>query len=103
MIITNKWKAEKLWDTHTPENQYHLIVSLLDNEEKLLDMSSDVRFGYRELWIDGRDFYLNGTRIFFSALPVDNAQAQVALATYQSIKETMLTSAKYRYQSGFHT
>jgi beta-galactosidase/beta-glucuronidase len=90
LITTNKWKAEKLWDTNTPENQYELILSLLDDEGKLLDMSSAVRFGYRELWIDGRDFYLNGTRIFFSVMPIDNAQMQVALATYQSIRETML-------------
>lgn len=67
--VTNKWKAEKLWDTHTPGNQYQLIVSILDDKGKLLDMSTAVRFGYRELWIDGRDFYLNGTRIFFSVMP----------------------------------
>ena len=28
-----------------------------------------VRFGFREFWIDGRDFYLNGTRIFLSRRP----------------------------------
>ena len=33
-----------------------------------------MRFGFREFWIDGRDFYLNGTRIFLSAVPLDNAQ-----------------------------
>lgn len=89
-VMTSKWKADKLWDTHTPGNQYNMFLSLLDDKGKLLDMSSAVRFGYREFWIDGRDFYLNGTRIFLSALPIDNAQAQVALATYDSIKETML-------------
>ena len=35
-----------------------------------------MRFGFREFWIDGRDFYLNGTRIFLSALPLDNAQVE---------------------------
>ena len=36
-------------------------VSLLDAGGKVLDAALPVRFGFREFWIDGRDFYLNGT------------------------------------------
>jgi len=46
-------------------------------------LGATVRF--REFWIDGRDFYLNGTRIFLSAVPLDNAQVGAALATYQRL------------------
>ena len=94
--LSEKWKPEKLWDLHTPQNVYEAAVSLValppgervltdggiqpkggtTSAEKLLDAALPVRFGFRELWIDGRDFYLNGTRIFLSALPLDNAQVE---------------------------
>ena len=48
-----------------------------------------MRFGFREFWIDGRDFYLNGTRIYLSAVPLDNAQIGARSATYEGARETM--------------
>src|SRR5262249_2023884 len=42
-----------------------------------------------ELWIDGRDFYLNGTRIFLSAVPLDNAQVSALMADYGSARESL--------------
>ena len=65
--LTEKWKPEKLWDLHTPQNVYEAAVSLVEGDGKVLDAALPVRFGFREFWIDGRDFYLNGTRIFLSA------------------------------------
>ena len=56
----------------------------------MLDASYPQRFGFREFWIDGRDFYLNGSRIYLSAVPFDNAQVSAAAATYEGAKETML-------------
>jgi hypothetical protein len=41
------------------------------------------------LWINGRDFYLNGTRIFLSAVPLDNAQVGAAWANYTAARESM--------------
>ncbi|MFV2068668.1 MAG: glycoside hydrolase family 2 TIM barrel-domain containing protein, partial [Pirellulales bacterium] len=89
MSFTEKWQPEKLWDTHTPENRYDVAVSLLDAGGKVLDASLPVRFGFREFWIDGRDFYLNGTRIFLSAVPLDNAQVGTVWATYDRAKESL--------------
>jgi beta-galactosidase/beta-glucuronidase len=54
-----------------------------------MDTSWSVRFGFRELWIDGRDFVLNGTRIFLSAVPLDNAQVSAALANYAAARESL--------------
>ena len=85
-----KWKPDQLWDLNTPQNLCTLCGSFLDASGKVLDTMWDVRFGYREFWIDGRDFYLNGTRIFLSALPIGNAQISVAEATYSAARETML-------------
>jgi len=89
VAFTESWKPDRLWDIHTPENTYQLSVSLLDAEGKALDTALPVRFGFRELWIDGRDFYLNGTRIFLSAVPLDNAQVGAAWASYEGARESM--------------
>ncbi len=90
VAVTEKWKAEKLWDTITPQNQYVVALSLLDEGSKLLDTYIPVRFGFREFWIDGKDFYLNGTRIYFSCIPLNNGNGGTAQATYEAAKETML-------------
>lgn len=88
--FNDKWKPDKIWDIHTPQNILNLRLSLMEIGDKLLDEAHDVRFGFREFWIDGRDFYLNGTRIFLSSVPLDNAQASIALATYAAAKESLL-------------
>jgi len=92
ITFTEKWKPDRLWDVHTPKNTYEVSLSLVDlnREGEVRDTAFPVRFGFREFWIDGRDFYLNGTRIFLSALPLDNAQVSAAAAGYDGAKETML-------------
>jgi len=89
VTFTEKWKPERLWDTHTPENKYDVAVSLLDASGKVLDVSEPVRFGFREFWIDGRDFFLNDSRIFLSSVPLDNAQVGAAWANYAATRESM--------------
>jgi hypothetical protein len=84
------WKPPKLWDINTPENQYAAELSLLDAEGRSVDNATPVRFGFREFWIQGRDFYLNGTRLYLSLVPLDNAQVGAALATYAAAKESLL-------------
>jgi beta-galactosidase/beta-glucuronidase len=59
-----KWKPDKLWDIHTPQNTYVLKLEMSTRNGGPVDAAFPVRFGFRELWIDGRDFYLNGSRIF---------------------------------------
>jgi len=90
IAFTEDWKPEKLWDVHTPQNMYQLQVSLCEADGDVLDASLPVRFGFREFWIDGRDFYLNGTRIFLSSVPLDNAQVGAAWATYDAARESLL-------------
>jgi hypothetical protein len=87
--FTSPWPSPKLWDLHTPANQYSLAVTLVDSAGRELDTSLPVRFGFRELLIDGRDFYLNGSRIFLSATPLDNAQTSVATARYEATRATL--------------
>jgi hypothetical protein len=87
--FTASWKAEKLWDIHMPQNMYTVSLSLLGPGGQVLDVALPAQFGFREFWIEGRDFYLNGTRIFLSSVPLDNAQIGAAWATYEGAKESM--------------
>lgn len=88
--FTASWKPSKLWDIPTPQNQCDAEVSLLDGDGRVVDVATPVRFGFRELWIEGRDFYLNGTRLYLSVVPVDNAEVGAALATYDAARESFL-------------
>jgi len=89
IAFTADWKPEKLWDTITPGNHYDLSLSLVDPEGNVLDTALPVRFGFRELWIRGRDFYLNGTRIYLSVIPLDNAQLGAAWANYGAARQAL--------------
>jgi beta-galactosidase len=83
-----KWRPKELWDLHTPQNMFEVSLTLRERE-KPLDTSFRQRFGFREFWIDGRDFYLNGSRIHLSCVPLDNAQIGAAQASYEFAKESM--------------
>jgi hypothetical protein len=85
--FTAAWKPEKLWDIHTPGNMYSVQVSLMGGAGQVLDVFTPQRFGFREFWIDGRDFYLNGTRIFLSAIQLVNPLCGAAWATYDAVCE----------------
>jgi len=95
IMFAEKWKPEKLWDVHTPQNMYRLHLSLSEAGGEVLDAALPVRFGFREFWIDGRDFYLNGARIFLSSVPLDNAQVGAAWATYDAARESMERLASF--------
>ncbi|MBE0536743.1 MAG: carbohydrate binding domain-containing protein [Phycisphaerae bacterium] len=89
MAFTANWRPDQLWDIDTPQSRYNVSVSLLDASGRVLDTALPVPFGFREFWIDGRDFFLNGTQIFLSAVPFDNAQVGAAWATYNGAKESL--------------
>ncbi|MHC4085357.1 MAG: glycoside hydrolase family 2 protein [Planctomycetota bacterium] len=89
VAFMEKFKPKKFWDIHTPQNTYHLNLSLFEADGKVLDVSEPVRFGFREFWIDGRDFFLNGSRIFLSSVPLDNAQVGAAWANYGAARESL--------------
>ncbi len=89
VVLRDPWIPNQLWDVDSPQNMLRLEVSLLDRDENLLDAAWPERFGFREFWIDGRDFILNGTRIALSAVPLDNAEVSAATATYAAARESL--------------
>ena len=91
------WHPEKLWDTITPENQYTLECALADGKGKVVDAWPALRFGFREMWFDGRDCRLNGTRFYWYAMPLDNANRGPSASTYEVAKESFLRAKKSGY------
>ena len=89
IAFTENWLPDRVWDLHTPQNTFDLQMTLVDAGGQALDTGWAQRFGFREFWIDGRDFYLNGTRIFLSAVPLDNAQVGAGPATYEAARESL--------------
>ncbi len=87
--FTASWKPPKLWDINTPENQYDAELSLLDAGGKAVDIATPVRFGFREFWIEGRDFYLNGTRLEATT----SAENRTAAATQVRLQQDEATIA----------
>jgi len=55
--VKAKWENADLWSPDHP-NLYVLRASLQNNSTKDI---LEVRFGFREFWIDGKTFMLNGT------------------------------------------
>ena len=95
IAFTRAWKPEKLWDLNTPQNIYQVDVSLTEAGGKLLDTALPNKFGFREFWIKGRDFYLNGTRLFLCGVPLNNAQIGAALSTYGAVRETLVRDKSF--------
>jgi hypothetical protein len=56
IVLAEKWKPEKLWDMHTPQNVCQVSLTLQAADGSVLTSASE-RFGFREFWIDGRDFF----------------------------------------------
>jgi len=90
MAFDKPWEAPKLWDTDTPENMYDLSVELQE-AGRTLDSYYPVRFGFREFWIEGRDFILNSSPVHLRALPLNSAmRGPVAVtASYEGARKTM--------------
>ena len=86
----------------TPQNQCDLSLTLADANGAELDTAFPVRFGFRELWIDGRDFRLNGSRICLSSTPLDNAQTGAASAQLCSDQGDPPAPQELRHQLRLH-
>ena len=109
-VLAADWADPKLWDTDTPRNRYRAMVGLLDTDGFLLDQFLPIEFGFREFWIEGRDFMLNGRRIHLRALHnvslnafADQACRERAEATCGRMQEygfNFLITGNYNFTPG---
>ena len=63
------WKNPRLWQLDDGY-QYQLKVSLLDKAGKVVHAAEPVSFGYREIWVAGRDIMMNGRPVRLRLAPV---------------------------------
>ncbi|HZH96852.1 MAG TPA: glycoside hydrolase family 2 TIM barrel-domain containing protein, partial [Flavisolibacter sp.] len=76
--VSANWNNPKLWELDNP-NIYTVKVSMCKN--KRLHDTYVQTFGFREFWIDGKNFFLNGTRLNlrpFVGVPGDGMEELVA-------------------------
>ena len=59
VTVSWPWANPRLWDVEQP-NLYTLRLTVSGGG---FDDEYDQPFGFREFWVDGRQFYLNGTVI----------------------------------------
>ncbi|HKA08726.1 MAG TPA: glycoside hydrolase family 2 TIM barrel-domain containing protein [Gemmataceae bacterium] len=85
--VSEKWEPYGLWNVNRYGHIFEASVSLVA-AGRTQDTFHPVPFGYREFWIDGRDFYLNGIRLQLSAVPLDNAEISARTASYAGAVET---------------
>ena len=57
--VTLPWANPRLWEVGAPY-LYLLQVSLVDRIGDVVDAYAPVRFGFREVWTEGKDLILNG-------------------------------------------
>lgn len=73
------WADAKLWDLDQP-NLYTLKLSFSGAG---LNDETATRFGFREIWIEGRTIYLNGTPMRLRPILLDSDKAQFSLMDAQ--------------------
>ncbi|MBS1369425.1 MAG: hypothetical protein HPZ91_05650 [Lentisphaeria bacterium] len=93
-----EWAAPKLWDTDEPQNLYLADVRLKKADGTLVDALYPQEFGFREFWIDGRNFYLNGSVIHLRSLCYDGMKQSAGL----SFRERMQFMSDRARQDGFN-
>jgi beta-galactosidase len=67
VTVTLAWRDPRVWDLGQP-NLYTLKLKAAGAG---IDQEVTQEFGFREFWIDGRDFYLNGTKLHFRPTTLD--------------------------------
>ncbi|MDX9980218.1 MAG: glycoside hydrolase family 2 TIM barrel-domain containing protein, partial [Lentisphaeria bacterium] len=97
LVFGDTWRNPKLWDTDTPENLYTAIVSLHDENDRLIDQFEPFTFGFREFWIEGRDFILNGSPVRLRALHNRNINSGADLASREGSLDTIRRMQQYGF------
>lgn len=99
LSLAAAWADAKLWDLHTPRNMYTAVVTLRGDGGETIDQSLPIRFGFREFWIDGRDFYLNGSRIHLRALFTTNVTSDADQASIEGCRNTCRRLKEYGFNA----
>jgi len=95
--FTAPWADPPLWDVDRPEAMLTATVTLLDEAGAVLDRAEPVRFGFREVRIEGRDILLNGTPIHLRALHNVTSNSAADRACHEGARRTLLRMRQYGF------
>lgn len=97
--FTAGWRDAKLWDTDSPQNLYEAMLTLKDEAGKSLDVLTPVTFGFREVWLDGRNIVLNGTTVHLRALHNTTANGGADKASRVAAREMCRRMFEYGFNA----
>ncbi len=83
VTMVKSWTNPHLWWPHDPY-LYHLETRLVQ-DGKIVDVHRE-RFGFKETWIEGRDFYVNGKIHHFHGITHDPGTGRVSDQNYAWIR-----------------
>jgi beta-galactosidase len=92
ITLAAPWADPPLWDVDSPRF-CTLHLALTDQGGRVVDEALPQRFAFREFWLDGRDFVLNGKRIHLRAVVLNSADnadtgsVEGALSTFARMRE----------------
>ncbi len=81
-----KWNTPTLWNPDNP-HLYSLCVTWDSDKGKLIDEYFPVRFGFREMWIEGRQYFLNGSPVRFRIATARAMPKTKARAIFKDLKK----------------
>ncbi|WFB36976.1 glycoside hydrolase family 2 TIM barrel-domain containing protein [Kiritimatiellota bacterium B12222] len=58
LSMTHRWEGAEIWDLDHP--YLYTAVATLQSDDEILDETFPEIFGFREVWIEGRDIIMNG-------------------------------------------
>jgi len=85
VVVNLPWAHPELWDFGQP-NLYDLRVNLIDEATSQAVDAMTTRFGFRELWLDGKDIMLNGTPVHWRALFFDGVTRNDGAASAAAVR-----------------
>ncbi|NMA47631.1 MAG: hypothetical protein GX945_13825 [Lentisphaerae bacterium] len=96
IAFTAPWRDAPRWDIDTP-TLLTAKVSLSTTDGQLIDQFTPITFGFREFWINGRDFMLNGSIIRLRALHNTNSNDSAGAASKEGVLNTIERMRRYGF------
>ncbi len=89
--ISEKWDNPVLWETDNP-HLYQVVVEVKDSGQ-IIDETFPINFGFKEMWIEGRNVLLNGKPFHFRTVHIGSHDAFVNTALYNAKQKLELYRA----------
>jgi len=96
IAFTAPWRNAPRWDIDSP-TLLTAKVTLATTDGQVVDQFTPVTFGFREFWVNGRDFMLNGSVIRLRALHNTNSNSNASAAAKEGALNTIERMRRYGF------